>query len=127
MASMGEYVIVCGGRDYGDRKARSRFLDRQHAERRIDLVVTGGAFGADALADQWAEARGIARAVFPANWKGEGRSAGHRRNERMLRICRPHRVIAFPGGPGTANMVERARAAGVEVTRYDPGIEEMLS
>jgi hypothetical protein len=33
----------------------------------------------------------------------------------MIALALPELVIAFPGGRGTADMVERAKAAGVEV------------
>lgn len=41
-------------------------------------------------------------------------AAGSVRNEFML-TWRPRLVLAFPGGPGTKDMVTRARRAGVEV------------
>ena len=33
----------------------------------------------------------------------------------MLAEGKPDLVVAFPGGAGTANMIEQARAAGVRV------------
>ena len=39
------------------------------------------------------------------------------RNREMLERGRPDLVIAFPGGPGTANMVKLAREAGIEVIK----------
>lgn len=122
---MGERILVCGGRDFSDVKLLWAYLDGLPFV--VDLVITGGAKGADALADKWAAARGKARAIFPANWDGEGKSAGHRRNERMLEIGRPNRVIAFPGGRGTSNMIRRARDHGVPVEIVDPEAERMLS
>jgi len=50
-----------------------------------------------------------------ANWAGLGRKAGPIRNQEMLDQGRPNMVVAFPGGRGTADMVRRARGAGVEV------------
>jgi hypothetical protein len=35
----------------------------------------------------------------------------------MLDESKPDLVVAFPGGPGTANMIKLARAAGVMVIR----------
>ena len=43
------------------------------------------------------------------------RGAGPERNARMLAEGRPDLVVAFPGGTGTADMVRRAKAAGVRV------------
>lgn len=128
---MGENVIVCGGRDFKDRKAVFGMLD---AMPKITLVVSGAARGADTLADEWAQARGVARIICPANWDGEGRAAGYWRNERMARNISPiHRVIAFPGGRGTENMVDIAKKRGIPVTFYtewrreNPSTEELLS
>ena len=53
--------------------------------------------------------------VYPANWEEFGKRAGLIRNARMLTEGKPERVLAFPGGRGTADMVSRAREAGVEV------------
>jgi hypothetical protein len=46
----------------------------------------------------------------------EGKAAGSIRNQRML-DAEKHIdvVVAFPGGRGTADMVRRARAAGIHV------------
>lgn len=122
---MGEVVIVCGGRYFKDRKVVFDALDSM--SRQIDIVVTGGARGADTLADEWAQARGKARIIFPANWDGEGRAAGHIRNRRMLDIAKPKRVIAFPGGAGTEGMKDIARTGGVIVTVIDPETWSLLS
>ena len=43
-----------------------------------------------------------------------GRKAGPIRNQQMLDEGRPSLVVAFPGGRGMADMVRRARNAGVE-------------
>ncbi len=39
------------------------------------------------------------------------------RNQQMLKDHTPDLLVAFPGGSGTANMIERARLAGIEI-RY---------
>lgn len=108
-------IIVCGGRDYTDRAAVFAALDRAHAKRPLVAVVHGAATGADALADEWAKARGVTRFPCPADWKLDGRAAGPKRNQFMLDCFQPFGVVAFPGGAGTADLVRRARAAGVPV------------
>ena len=114
----GVRVIVCGGRYYADEAALFAALDAFHAGPLgpIKALAHGAAKGADTLAGKWAEARGIGRETYPANWERDGKSAGVRRNERMLLRFRPDRVIAFPGGVGTADMVRRAKEDGVPVT-----------
>ena len=108
-------VLVCGGRDYGDRAALFAALDRLHAERRFTMLIAGGARGADTLAAEWANSRGVPAEIYMADWKRQGRAAGPIRNERMLREGKPDLVVAFPGGKGTAGMVALARNATVEV------------
>jgi len=57
--------------------------------------------------------------VFLANWRTHGKAAGPIRNQQMLDEGRPHLVVAFPGGTGTADMVRRAKAAGVPVMEVE--------
>jgi hypothetical protein len=83
-------------------------------------IIEGGARGADKLARQWAEDRGVPVATYPAEWDRHGVSAGPIRNRQMLEDGKPDMVLAFPGGKGTANMVEQAHRAGVLVVRYPP-------
>lgn len=126
-------VLVCGGRDFGcpdrrrplppeviargNREVLTLFweLDSLDQERRVTRLISGGARGADSLAELWARSRLIPIDLFPANWNRDGKAAGPIRNRRMLEEGRPDLVVAFPGGSGTANMVRIATAAGVPV------------
>lgn len=110
-------VLICGGRNFDDLPFLDRTLDAIHAKRRISSVIHGGARGADSMAHFWAGASGIAIDVYHANWDRDGKAAGPIRNQRMLNEGKPDLVVAFPGGPGTADMVRRAEKAGVEVVR----------
>lgn len=122
---MGLRVLVCGGRDYKDYDKFNKFMfdfceDRGLHEDEYKMpngitIIHGAAKGADSLADQWAVVNWVPFEEYPADWEKYGRSAGHIRNQQMLDEGKPDVVIAFPGGRGTANMIERARKAGVEV------------
>jgi hypothetical protein len=107
-------ALVCGGRDYNDRDAVYAALDHLHAEHRFSMLIAGGARGADALAYEWATARGVPNEVYMADW-ALGPKAGPIRNQRMLDDGKPSLVIAFPGGKGTAGMMAIARRAGVRI------------
>ena len=109
------YILVCGGREYANVRALDEALDAIHREKNISRLIHGAARGADSLAAAWARSRGIPLLAFPAGWKKDGRAAGFVRNARMLRDGRPELVVAFPGGKGTAHMVNLAVAAGVAV------------
>ena len=109
-------VLVCGGRDYQDRDALERTMVRlAEIHGPFTQVIHGGARGADRLAGEWGIRHRILVRQFPAQWDKNGKKAGPIRNQQMLDEGKPDLVIAFPGGSGTADMVRRARAAGVEV------------
>lgn len=108
-------VIVCGGRDYAERRLLNATLDTIHAERPISHLWHGNARGADSLADAWGRQNPeVSVCPVPAQWKKYGKRAGPIRNQTMLGQG-IDLVIAFPGGRGTADMIKRAREAGVEV------------
>jgi hypothetical protein len=107
-------ILVCGGRDYTDERRVFHELDTLHDGVNVTHVIVGGARGADQLGLQWAVSRAIPRTVVPADWERHGKSAGPIRNAKML-SKRPDLVVAFPGGKGTANMIQISRKAGVEV------------
>lgn len=112
-------VLVCGGRNYHNRAALRAYLSNLGPQK-VSLIITGAAPGADKLATEWAAECGIQFREFPANWKAHGRAAGPIRNQRMLDEGRPDLVVAFPGGRGTADMIRRAKAAGVMVEEAQP-------
>lgn len=114
-------VLVCGGRNYNDHARVAAVLDKLHAEVGISLIIQGGARGADELAFGWARANGVEEIQFDADWENQGSFAGPARNKRMLDEGRPDLVIAFPGGKGTADMVRKARKAGVDVVEISHG------
>ena len=114
---MSHRALICGGRDWKQTERTFEALDRYHQDHPIAVVIHGAARGADSLADQWAKSRNIPTLPFPvspAEWR-RSRSAGHQRNQKMLEQGQPSVVIAFPGGPGTRNMKQKAQAAGVPV------------
>lgn len=105
-------LLVCGSRDWDDPERIAAAIDR-HAP---DLVVQGGASGADTLAKRYCDAVGIHCATIPALWKHYGKAAGPKRNRAML-LVRPDRVIAFPveQSRGTLDMIAAAKAEGIPV------------
>ncbi len=107
-------VLITGGRTFSDRELLFEALDRLHLTHGFTSVLHGGASGVDALAGEWAKERGIHVTACHADWKKHGRAAGPIRNQAMLEK-QPKLVVAFPGGKGTADMVRRAREAGIEV------------
>ncbi len=97
-------VIVTGGRHYSNKERVYATLDIL----KPDLIVNGGAKGADTLANQYALDKNIKCRVFEADWEEHGKSAGPIRNKEMLEAYINATVVAFEGGKGTKNCVEQA-------------------
>jgi hypothetical protein len=130
-------IIVCGGRDLSDGELVFRVLDAAENKAPHPLfIIEGGQRqkdqagniigGADFWAWRWAVDRGRPCLTFPANWTKFGNGAGPLRNQQMLHEGKPVGVIAFRGGTGTADMVKRAKAAGLPVITGD-GVGSLLS
>lgn len=135
MVSDGELVriLVCGGRDYGDKDKVFATLDRlvstdENNQLGHPVTIIHGACGvdksrpnwakmkgADRLADDWAVCNWKTTERFPADWTRYSSAAGQVRNREMLRDGRPNLVVAFPGGNGTAHMIEISKEAGIPV------------
>jgi hypothetical protein len=122
-AHTGALLLVCGGRDYADSAHVFWVLDELQPR-----AVVHGACGVDADRPRWARLRGADRLAdawcarrqvpvirVPARWSALGRRAGAVRNQQLLELYHPALLVAFPGHLGTADLVLRARAAGVPV------------
>lgn len=107
-------VLACGGRDYADQKTVDTVLDALNMGGSVELLIEGGAAGADRLAREWARKKGIHVATVNAMWEKHGPSAGPKRNAAML-LLNPTQLVAFPGGTGTASMIRLATAKGVAI------------
>jgi hypothetical protein len=129
-------VLVCGSRDWIDRAVIVAVLEglRVQAVDQFEVltVIEGCATGADRVAHEWWDthsdepAEWVEHEHHPADWRWHGKSAGPIRNGQMLE-AKPDVVWAFVTKPleesrGTADMVRRARAAGIPtyVVATDP-------
>ncbi len=127
-------VLVCGGRDFEDYlTVRNTLNDVTSKMGKIDILISGGANGADSLAEDWAKAHGVKNQRFPANWKKYGNYAGPLRNDFMAKILAEYAqdpenkclCVAFPGGRGTADMVAKVNQLGiVEILTIKKQFEE---
>ena len=69
-------LLITGGRDHGGREAVFMIAD---ALKGLDpeVVIVGGARGADTIAEGVAESFGYPVQVFPADWSKYGKAAGN--------------------------------------------------
>ena len=128
-------VIVGGGREFQAAIWLYSVLDEIHAKTPISLIIEGGqrtyetnprtrrkeaVGGADYWASVWAMGRRVETVRVEAKWSELGDRAGPIRNAEMLSTYKPDLVVAAPGGTGTADMVRKAKAAGVRVVDMKP-------
>ena len=86
----------------------------------ISSIISGGARGADKLAEQYAMEHSIPIKVFPANWDKYGKRAGFLRNEQIIDAC--DEVVAFWDSisSGTAHSLKLAEEKGKPASYYWP-------
>jgi len=60
------------------------YLNRDN-ELNCELVVSGGARGADYLGERWAKENDIPTLIFKPEWDKYGKSAGFRRNQDIVK------------------------------------------
>lgn len=82
-------VAIVGSRGFNDYQLLKSFIEETCSQNniQIDLIVSGGARGADALGEQFAREKQIETKIFPAEWDKYGKSAGFRRNVTIIENC----------------------------------------
>jgi hypothetical protein len=116
-------IAAGGGRDlaWPQQRVAAELLARSGG-RLVHLLLHGGARGADAAIGRAAQQLGWSALVMPAQWQLHGRAAGPIRNRELLEQAVARAVahsspgyqasvlvVAFPGGAGTASLVQQAR------------------
>lgn len=123
--------MILGQKDYQQRRKEYeyvfQYLNKFSCENSLEynpndnwlpsdiIIISGGATGADTAALDWAVCNYTQLIEYPADWKKHGRAAGFIRNQQMINEGKPDICIAFPGGNGTADMINRCNKAGIPV------------
>ncbi len=115
-------LLVFGSRFYRNVIFLTKILCEIHEKRPIGVLGEGEAPGADTLAREWADLRGVKVEKYFADWNRYGKSAGPRRNERQLYEFKPHAGVAFFGpnyrGSGSLHMASLLEKAGIPVAKF---------
>ena len=80
------YCLVVGSREFANYEQMEVNLDKLLSNQKEVTIVSGGAKGADALAEKYAANRGYECIAFKADWNKNGKSAGVIRNEQMQKF-----------------------------------------
>jgi hypothetical protein len=106
-------ALFCGSRDWADAEAILRAINALpgHA-----VVIHGGQRGADRIAGNLADLRGLHVATIYPQWDRFHGEAGPRRNDALMALL-PTVGYAYPlpQSRGTWDMVRKLRAAEVPV------------
>lgn len=83
------HLAVVGSRDFTDYPKMCEVLDQYD----IGMIISGGAKGADSLADRYATEHNIPIVVHKPAWDLHGKAAGHIRNKTIIE--QSDEVVAF--------------------------------
>lgn len=109
-------LAVVGSRTFSDYEFMKSILQWYT----IKEIISGGASGADSLAERYADENGIPKKVFLPDWKRLGKGAGFARNEKI--VAAADEVVAFWDGSshGTRHTIEIAEKQSKPVATYWP-------
>ncbi len=102
-------LAVVGSRTFNDYDLLKRKLDVIHEKKVITCIISGGAKGADSLAEKWSKENSIETLIFKPDWDKYGKRAGFLRNEDIIKSS--DAVIAFWDGisHGTKHDIDLAK------------------
>ena len=99
--------------------AGSRSIDKYDLEKvvpkEVSLIITGGAGGIDALAEEIADKRRISKLILRPKYDLYGRSAPLKRNEMMVEICDLALIIWDGHSKGTEYTIKYAEKIGKKI------------
>lgn len=78
-------IAVVGSRNFSDQIQLENELNA--IKNQIELIISGGAVGADTFAENWAKKNSIPTLIIKPDWKTYGRSAGVVRNKQIIESC----------------------------------------
>lgn len=115
----GVKIAIVGSREFADLKQVRQYVEVLAWEAPVDeprpIIVTGGAKGVDRAAEAAAGDCKLETIVYPADWARYGKSAGYRRNHRIVQEV--DHVVAFWDGTskGTKHTIDLALANRVSL------------
>lgn len=105
-------VAVIGSRSFNDYNELRRILNGLGY---ITEIISGGADGADKLAEQYADEKGIPTKIFLPDWNKHGKIAGFLRNTDIIENA--DIVVAFwdNQSKGTKDSIDKANKLNKKV------------
>jgi hypothetical protein len=76
-------ILIAGSRGFNDYALLCKVMNYLFKDKKIDVIISGGAYGADKLGERYAREHNIAIKQYLPDWQTFGKSAGIRRNKLM--------------------------------------------
>lgn len=101
-------LAIVGSRKFNDYDYLKQCILERYRPEDIDLIVSGGCYGTDYLAEKFAKEFEIDTLIYRAKWKKKGKAAGILRNKIIVDAC--DKIIIFWDleSRGTRSVVEYA-------------------
>ena len=127
-------IAIVGSRDFEDYELLKfqllKYINKRldsivisgEPYRRADLdvnIVSGGARGADTLAEKFANEFGLKKMIFKPDWNMYGKSAGFIRNRKIVENCDVLFAFQVNKSRGTQHSIDLARELKKEVYVYE--------
>lgn len=116
-------IAIVGSREFNDYEQLKSEIDKRYAEG--DWLVSGGARGADSMAQRYAKERGIPILVIYPRWRIDGvfrPGAGFERNKMIVEnsdvVLAFYQKGRFQEG-GTANTASWSKKLGVPLFEFE--------
>ena len=111
------YLLVAGSRSYNDYEEMKSITDKLLSRQNEVCIVSGGAYGADKLAEKYAKEKGYDFIEFKAEWEKYGKAAGFKRNKKMHEFISSKEnrgIICFwdEKSKGTKSLIDLAKRSG---------------
>jgi len=102
---------IVGSRTFDNYNLLEKEIFNQISLEAIECVISGGARGADTLAEKFADKYNIPKMIYKANWDKYGNIAGFLRNNDIVKNS--DFIIAFWNGRsrGTQDTMTKAQAS----------------
>lgn len=118
LAPQGTIIAFTAGPNYNDHHKIYAALDKVLQKYPNMVLAHGGTpKGGEKIASTWARNRNITEIVFQPDWTAHQKAAPFKRNDVILDAL-PIGVVAFPGSGVSANLVDKARARGIQVMEH---------
>jgi hypothetical protein len=106
-------VAIVGSRNWPWPAPIKEFVNGLDSE---DVVVSGGAYGVDTIAENAAKDRGLETLIFLPDWEKHGKPAGFIRNQEIIEHSDKLVAFQYKNSKGTQHSINLAKKKGIPVT-----------